>query len=291
MADKPPFRFLPPKSRPARLRPWVQLAFAAIWLAPVRTWTAGIPSCVFHCYACPLVSLSCPVGLVANYATWHIIPWLTIAVVFSVAALVGSLVCGWMCPFGALQDLFNKIPGPKISLPKWTGYGRYVVLVGVVIVLPYVLGGMGIAYDDQVVSICRECPAGAVEAAVPRQVMAWAGIDGPVHVHTIKWVLIAVFLVSITVIYRPWCKVLCPLGGFLALFNRFSFFQLHLNRPQCINCNLCHSRCSMDVEVTKAPNSAGCIRCLDCIACGALTPSIPAFGKKPPKEDEPGDRV
>lgn len=292
MADKTPFRFLPAKARPARFRPWVQMAFLAVWLAPVRSWVAGLPNCVFHCYACPLASFSCPVGLAANYATWHIFPWLVAAVVVTAGALVGSLICGWACPFGALQDLFGKIPTPRISLPKWTGYGRYIVLVGVVIVLPYWLGGLGIPYDQHLVSICKYCPAGALEAAVPRKLMSLVGLHPAVSIHYAKYVIIALFLVSITFIYRPWCKVLCPLGGFLALFNRVSVFQLHLNRRRCISCNLCHSRCSMDVEVTKAHNGTGCIRCLDCMACGSITPTIPSFrAKEPPPGEEPVDRV
>ena len=50
---------------------------------------------------------------------------------------------------------------------------------------------------------------------------------------------------------------------------------------------------TLDVEMPKALTDTGCIRCLDCITCGALTPSIPLFGKKEIKEeeDEPGDRV
>jgi len=42
----------------SRLRPWVQTGFLGVWLAPVGQWLHGIPSCVFHCYSCPLSSFA-----------------------------------------------------------------------------------------------------------------------------------------------------------------------------------------------------------------------------------------
>jgi len=71
---------------------------------------------------------------------------------------VGSLVCGWACPFGFLQDGLGKLATRKITLPDWLGQLRYVVLVGLVVALPMVLGGRGIPFDAQAISICRLCP-------------------------------------------------------------------------------------------------------------------------------------
>ena len=66
-----------------------------------------------------------------------------------VGAAGGSIVCGWACPFGFLQDLLGKITPRKIALPSWTGYGRYLVLVGLVILLPMILGYKGIPFERQ----------------------------------------------------------------------------------------------------------------------------------------------
>jgi len=57
-----------------------------------------------------------------------------------------------------------------VLLPDWVGHFRYVVLLGLVLLLPMVLGFKGIPFEDQVISICRLCPAGALEAGVPYSV-------------------------------------------------------------------------------------------------------------------------
>jgi ferredoxin-type protein NapH len=134
----------------------------------------GIPSCVFHCYSCPLASFACPVGVAANYAALFPavfeIPYLLMGVLLLAGITVGSLVCGWACPLGFLQDLPGPLTSRKIALPAWTGHIRYVVLVGLVLALPMILGAKGIPYEEQSVSICRLCPAGALEAGLPYSV-------------------------------------------------------------------------------------------------------------------------
>jgi polyferredoxin len=262
----------------------VQTGFLAVWLAPLGQWLQGIPGCVFHCYSCPLSSFACPVGVAANYAALAPValevPCLLLGVLFVVGALGGALVCGWACPFGFLQDLLAKIPTPKFALPAWLGYTRYVVLVGLVLLLPLALGFKGIPYEDQVISICRLCPAGALEAGLPFSVRSLMAGDGWMMSWHKSAILVAFFAAALF-IHRPWCRVLCPLGGFLALFNRFSLFHLRFKPKECIECNLCRSRCSMGVKVDVKVNVSGCIRCLECTTCGAVEPAFARPGQSP----------
>jgi polyferredoxin len=266
----------------------VQIGFLGVWLAPLGRWLHGIPGCVFHCYSCPLSSFACPVGVMANYAALlpvvGEVPYLLIGLLLLVGATGGSIVCGWACPFGFLQDLLGKITTRKINLPSWTGYLRYLVLVGLVIFLPLILGYQGIPFEKQVISICRLCPAGALEAGVPYSLQSVLAGNGWM-MSGLKTGILLSFLAAALFIHRPWCRMLCPLGGLLALFNRFSLFHLRFNPAQCVECNLCRSRCSMGVKVDQAVNVSGCVRCLECATCGAIEPcfALPQKAAEPKK--------
>ena len=261
----------------ARWRPWVQTAFAAIWLAPLGRWFHAIPGCVFHCYSCPASSFACPIGVAANYAALFPaafeVPYLLIGVLLLAGIAVGSLVCGWACPFGFLQDLLGKVTPKKLAVPAWLGHLRFVVLIGFVFLLPALLGSLKIPFEDQLISICRLCPAGALEAGLPYSIQSAAAGHGWL-MSWFKSAILLAFILSAILIHRAWCRVLCPLGGLLALFNRWSLFHLRFNREKCIECNLCRSRCSMGVKVDLKINAANCIRCLECTTCGAIEPAF-----------------
>jgi ferredoxin-type protein NapH len=255
----------------ARLQPyrlWVQSAFLIVWLAPFGLRYHGVCAPVFHCYACPLATFACPIGVLANFTALHVIPFMTIGLLVVFGAFVGSLFCGWACPFGLLQDLAAKVPVRKFELPRWTGHFRFVVLGVTVLAIPYFFG------EEHPLFICRLCPAGGIEGAVPGILQqAWTG-QQILWPNAFKLGIIAAFFGAILFFKRPWCRVLCPLGVIFAAFNRASAFFLGVARPGCTDCKRCHKLCQYNIEPEKSPNDLRCIRCLECTRCpfGALTP-------------------
>lgn len=241
-------------------RLWVQLTFVLVWLTPLRWFKVCAP--VFHCYACPLATFGCPIGVLAQFSALHVIPFVTIGILVIVGAMMGTMVCGWMCPFGLLQDLAAKVPWRKFVLPAWTGYGRYAVLIVTVLAIPYFFG------EHHALFICRVCPAGALEAAVPTMVQQAAAGEPVVWPNAIKLVILAVFLAAIFLVKRPWCRVLCPLGGLFSLFNRFSMVYLDCDGEACTDCKRCHKLCDVNCQPEQNANDKRCIRCFDCTACG-----------------------
>jgi polyferredoxin len=263
------------RSRPRlyRWRIWVQMAFLLVWLDPLMLRLHSVCGTVFHCYSCPLALFACPVGVVANFSALHVIPFLAIGTLLLVGSLVGSLLCGWACPFGLLQDLLGKIPGPKIRLPEWTGYTRYAVLIGLVLAVPFFLG------KEHPLFICSVCPAGALEAAFPHIARAAATGQTVVLPNVLKIVVTSLVLTGAFLAWRPWCRLFCPLGAIYGIMNRGSLLMLKFRDDRCIHCGLCTGPCRYGVTPEKRLNDSRCIRCLECTRCGAIALGAAAGGK------------
>jgi ferredoxin-type protein NapH len=242
-------------------RMWIQTTFLVVWLDPIGLRLHTMCSPVFHCYACPLSTFACPIGVLAQFGALHVFPFIAVGLLVAVGAFFGTLICGWACPFGFLQDLTAKVPTPKFDLPKYTRYFRYVMLIGTVLAIPYFFG------ESHPLFVCRVCPAGALEAAVPT--MAGQAIAGQevVWPNAVKLTILALFLIAIFFMKRPWCRVLCPLGAIFSLFNRISAFFLRFNTEKCTHCDRCHKLCEYGIEPEKTPNDLHCIRCLECTKC------------------------
>ncbi|MGA2068654.1 MAG: 4Fe-4S binding protein [Thermoguttaceae bacterium] len=254
----------PGHSRARRWRIWVQAAFLLAWLDPLMLRVHTVCSPVFHCYSCPLATFACPIGVLANFSALGQIPYLAIGTLLVVGASVGSLVCGWACPFGFLQDLFGRIPTHKFMLPVWLGYCRYAVLGGLVLWIPYVYG------EGHPLFFCSVCPAGAAEGALPHVAgLALAGqaIDWP---GATKIVILLVFVGLALCTWRPWCTLFCPLGAVYSLCNRFSLVFVRLAPEACTECDLCRDLCHLRGPSERRAGPGRCIRCLECTGCGAI---------------------
>ena len=233
---------------------------------------AGKTVCVpgLNCYSCPGAAGACPIGsfqAVVGSSKFSFSYYIT-GILILLGVLLGRFICGFLCPFGWLQELLHHIPSPKLSSErlKPLRYLKYAVLLVMVVLLPTVLVnelGMG----DPI--FCKYlCPQGILEGAIPLALVN-TGIRSALGA-LFTWkaaVLAAVILLSV-LFWRPFCKWLCPLGAFYALFNRVSLFQMQVNSHRCVSCGKCANVCPMDVDITQNANHAECIRCGRCIkAC------------------------
>ena len=158
--------------------------------------------------------------------------------------------------------------------------------MGLVLLLPLILGFKGIPFDDQVVSICRLCPAGALEAGVPYSIQSLFAGNGWLMSWFKTGILLAFFARRCSST-APGAASFARWAGSWRLFNRFSLFHLRFNAKECVECNLCRSRCPMGVKVDQKVNVSGCVRCLECATCGALEPCF-AFPQDTPTQTPPG---
>ena len=241
----------------------------------VQAQSKGICVPVLNCYSCPSAIAACPIGSIQHsMASARVrisagefqVGLYALGSLGVMGALLGRFSCGWFCPFGLVQELLYKIPGPKLRIPHLLGYLKYIVLALTVFILPFfVLDAFG--YGEQ--WFCKWiCPAGTLEAGLPLVAANAAVRSGIGLLFSWKVVLLVLFVSWMIVSMRPFCRTVCPLGAILGLFNRVSFLRLKVDRSTCDSCGRCSQACPVDLDVPKQPNSPDCIRCLKCVkAC------------------------
>ncbi len=248
----------------AKRRRWFQGGFLLIWLDPLLLRWHHICAPVLHCHSCPLATFACPIGVVAGFGALHLVPFFALGILLVVGGLVGNLVCGWACPFGWLQDTAARVPLPKFRLPAWTGWGRFLVLGLFVLAIPMACG------EQHPLYFCRLCPVGALEGATPHMLGSLQAGEPMLWPNPLKITILLVVLVAMFLVHRPWCRVLCPLGAMLAVFNRFSLLLLRVRSDSCRDCGACENLCSYGALNNGKIRHESCIRCLDCIRCPAI---------------------
>ena len=258
-------------------RHWIQAAWALITNSYLIGFLQGklyqgklknicVPG--LNCYSCPGALGSCPIGslqAVLGSRKYHF-AFYVVGFLMLVGAVMGRLVCGFLCPFGLIQDLLHKIPFPKkIKTFRWDKplrYLKYGILALFVILLPMFLvdfSGEGAPYFCKLI-----CPAGTLEGGIPL-VLANSGFQAIIgFLYTWKvGILVAIIVLSL-LIYRPFCKYLCPLGAIYSLFNPISFYRYQVDEKKCTKCGACASACKMNLNMLEKQNSLECIRCGDC---------------------------
>ena len=228
-----------------------------------------------NCYSCPGALGACPLGaLQATLADRNYkFAFYTVGFLLLFGAVLGRFVCGFLCPFGLIQDLIWKIPVPKAwrkrkLLPgdrvlKWL---KYVLLALFCILLPLV--AVDVVGQGKPWFCAYVCPSGTFLGGIPlvaaneglRAVLGWLW----------NWklgLLIAILVLSLF-FYRPFCRYLCPLGAVYGCFNPIAFLRYQKDESACVDCGMCQSACPFDLDPSKTPNHTECIRCGRCLdAC------------------------
>ena len=221
-----------------------------------------------NCYSCPGALGSCPIGSFQSSigAVGSKISLYVTGILIFVGALLGRFVCGWLCPFGLIQELLHKIPSRKIKRARVftpLKYLKYVILAVFVVLLPLLYF---LQNGDASPAFCKFiCPAGTLEAGVPL-VLANESLRAAVGwLFSWKVLFLVATIVSSIFIYRPFCRFICPLGAIYALFNKIAVFGLRFSPDKCIHCGKCAAVCKMEVDPSVSPSSTECIRCGDCV--------------------------
>jgi len=286
-----------PIRKPRDRRPRYQAFFALALNAWIPSWFKGgifqggikgvcVPA--LNCYSCPSAMGACPIGAMQTFfgglrfnlsVAQKKFGLYVAGLLATVGSAVGRMPCGWICPFGFFQELVHKVPSPKIKIPHFLTYFRYVVLATTVVALPLLIVdqfGYGQTW------FCKWiCPAGTLEAGIPLMLIK-ADLRPLIgFMYYWKLGLLALFLVWFVISRRPFCRTVCPLGAFWGLFNKASLFRMAVDDEKCTLCDKCTKDCPVEISIYKSANSPDCVRCLKCVSsCKFGAISYEFLGKK-----------
>ena len=224
------------------------LVFTLVWIG----WTVSAQLSIVHLInylKAPFAGLE-----IGFYLAEPLIVILSVYTVISLVLLGRGVFCGWLCPFGALQELLAQIsralklpqwnPGDSIQRKLWMA--KYVAL-GVILLL--------VVFAPDAATVAEEIePFKTAITAI--FVRGW-----PYVIYAVALLIIGLFT------ERAFCRFLCPLGAGLAILDRLHLFELLKRRPECGNpCHLCERSCPVRaIESSGKIVMAECFQCLDCM--------------------------
>ena len=246
------------------IRPIVQIFFFAFILLVSVNHTLSEAGIGIPFLSSASLHALCPFGGVVSiyqYATSgtfvqkiHESSFILMILGFLLALLFGPVFCGWVCPFGSIQEWVGKI-GKKLFKRKYNQF------------IPYKV--------DVVLRYARYLMlAWVLYMTATSAKLFFADID-PYFALFNLWtsevavggvVILAVILIASLLVERPWCKYACPYGAVLGVFNLFRIFRIRRVPGTCKLDGACDIACPMNIPVSKQTiiRDHQCISCMEC---------------------------
>ena len=189
-----------------------------------------------------------------------------------------GLFCGWMCPFGSLQEILYKVAA-RVGLKRWQfklpqrwhdrlKWVKYVVFFGLLTVSMFSMGLAEVLAEVE-----------------PFKTTFLVGIGNRTWPYTL---FVAVLLGLSLFIERPYCKYLCPLGGALAMPSTFRWFGLR-RKPDCNRCKACAVGCGAQaIDAHGRIDHRECLHCLDCMVLYTDATGCPPLVKERKQRERAG---
>lgn len=189
---------------------------------------------------------------------------ITIAAVCIITAIWGRIFCGYLCSFGALQELLfwvsRKFSHRKITVParmdQALQFLKYLVLVFIAVALWI----MALPMDASL------SPWGIFGMLISGNLSVMAAA-----VRTWGFVLLLVFLLGSLLVEHFFCRYFCPLGALFTIISGKRCYKIRRDESVCTHCGLCEKACGMGVQILKKDDvTSG--KCIDCMQCLAVCP-------------------
>ena len=231
--------------------PTIRLALLAVMTGFVGYWGQGQLSIVT-----PLASLTTALdgGSLAFllYDPFSLLVWAAAGIGF---VLWGrGFFCGWLCPFGALQEFAHRL-GRALRLPKLEPSAqwdrrlkrvKYLLLAGLV--------AAAVIAPDSIDTLAEVEP---FKTAITTHFLR----DAVFVAYAVAWLVLGLFT------FKGFCRYVCPLGALMALGGLLRGRDWIARRPECGSpCQLCKVRCAYGaIKTSGRIDYAECFQCLDCV--------------------------
>ena len=174
--------------------------------------------------------------------------------------VVNKLICGWACPFGALQELFNSIPALrryKLKIPFWLSNT--------------IRGGIFFAFIMILFGVVGDLHGVTIYHYV-----------NPFNLFDFKFEYVSIGITVVLslafglIIYRPFCHFVCPMGFVSWIFEQVSIFKVRIDKDKCLECGECVRACPSNAckaileEKKIKPDCYSCARCLSSCPVDAI---------------------
>ena len=270
-------------------------------------WFKGSTTATLALDLMPLADPLAAVEVMLASRGWHVRLLIGAGLLLAFCVVMGPVFCGWVCPLGLVLDLnhglrerIRRLSGkrrrPTVSrrIPSQIKYG----VLG--LVLGFSLTGHVPAFQTvSPINIVAWSAQSAIAAGRLAQAESVSG-DWWEYLMPLGPALLLVFGIVAVEYFSPrlWCRCLCPLGAFYALFGRFAWLRVRIDTAEAgkMPCEQCTRHCPMGIRVMEDYFYAGAASLdhPDCTRCGACVDACPrgilklGFRASPPTADHSG---
>jgi len=223
-----------------------------------------------------------------------IVPLIVIASISLFSIIIGRTLCGWVCPFGFINDVVGAL-GRKRRVSPATSIGLWkfaLFLAGIWIIID-----VSIYYNEYVGNSIRGMfgEFGYAPSTFLDPVSTLFGLLFWYNYHNLwpkeyldffympkffYWRVFFLVMVFLGMLYiqRFYCRTLCPLGAIMGLAGQYAFLHLSIDAALCDECKVCEYVCPMGVPILKykeegeirSPLCIMCLKCLESCPKGAI---------------------
>ncbi|MGD8565004.1 MAG: 4Fe-4S binding protein [Candidatus Bathyarchaeota archaeon] len=227
-------------------------------------------------------------------------PWAAMVSFLVIGVLLGKSLCGWICPFGFIEDLVDFIKRKKMNISPRTHKSMLSIKYGILAIVLLIsvtfsalkLSAAHRGYENALGVFVKSpftvlSPAETLFANLPNMILSFYDallntpfldvLSGITSIPALFWVQLFILgsvLVFSAYVPRGWCKYFCPHAAIMGIMNRFSFLGLHRDPVKCTkgSCRSCVEMCPMNIRILDLPwekfSDPECIYCLKCVdAC------------------------